>query len=85
MDFQLLTQPVAGSMDINASVSQVNSAIEAPKAAEIVAYAHATLFLPALNTLQKALSGINLQFSWFDCQDITTPSASDHCYCQRTP
>jgi hypothetical protein len=26
-----------------------------------------------------------LQFSWFDCQDITTPSASDHCYCQRTP
>jgi hypothetical protein len=53
--FQLSTQPVTGLMDIDASVSQVNSTIGAPNAAELIAYAHATLFSLALNTLQKAL------------------------------
>jgi hypothetical protein len=53
--FQLSTQTAAGSTDINANVSQVNSAIGAPKAAELVAYAHATLFSLALDALQKAL------------------------------
>jgi hypothetical protein len=42
-------------MDINANISQVNSVIGAAKAAELVAYAHATLFSLALEALQKAL------------------------------
>lgn len=48
-------QTVVGSTDINAGVSQVHSAIEAPKAAELAKYAHATLFSLVLDTLQKAL------------------------------
>jgi hypothetical protein len=37
----------------NTIVPQVNSAIGAPKAVELVAYSHATLFSPALSTLEK--------------------------------
>jgi hypothetical protein len=39
----------------NTIVPQVNSAIGAPKAVKLVAYSHATLFLPALSTLEKVL------------------------------
>lgn len=53
--FQLPTPTVLVPPTNNTIVPQVNSAIRAPKAAELVAYSHATLFLPALSTLEKAL------------------------------
>jgi hypothetical protein len=53
--FQLPTSDTTMPLTNNAITTQVNSAIRAPKAAELVAYAHATLFSPALDTLEKAL------------------------------
>jgi len=53
--FQLPTPTVNVPTSNNFMVPQVNSAIGAPKVAELVAYAHATLFSPALDTLERAL------------------------------
>ena len=53
--FQLPTSDTTMPLTNNAITTQVNSAIGAPKAVELVAYAHATLFSPALDTLEKAL------------------------------
>jgi hypothetical protein len=53
--FQLLMPAVPVLPTNNTIVPQVNSAIGAPKAVELVAYSHATLFLPALSTLEKVL------------------------------
>jgi hypothetical protein len=53
--FQLPTPAITSPQTNNEITPQVNSAIGAPKAAELVAYAHATLFSPALDTLEKAL------------------------------
>mmetsp|Transcript_17787 Transcript_17787/g.32152 ORF Transcript_17787/g.32152 Transcript_17787/m.32152 type:complete len:91 (-) Transcript_17787:59-331(-) len=48
----------SGVVIVEAKVPPVfceQSAIGAPKAVELVAYSHATLFLPALSTLEKTL------------------------------
>jgi hypothetical protein len=41
--------------DNDSMLPQMNSAIGAPKAAELVVYSHATLFSPAISTLEQAL------------------------------
>jgi hypothetical protein len=41
--------------DDNSMLPQMNSAIGALKAAELVVYSHVTLFSPAISTLEQAL------------------------------
>jgi hypothetical protein len=53
--FQLPTNDLPVLPDNNSMLPQMNSAIGAPKAAELVVYSHATLFSPAISTLEQAL------------------------------
>jgi hypothetical protein len=53
--FQLPTNDSPVLPDDNSMLPQMNSAIGAPKAAELVVYSHATLFSPAISTLEQAL------------------------------
>jgi hypothetical protein len=52
--FQLPTNDLPVLPDDNSMLPQMNSAIGAPKVAELV-YSHATLFSPAISTLEQAL------------------------------
>jgi hypothetical protein len=53
--FQLPTNNSPVLPDNNSMLPQMNSAIGAPKVAELVVYSHATLFSPAISTLELAL------------------------------
>jgi hypothetical protein len=53
--FQLPTNDSPVLPDDNSMLPQMNSAIGAPKVAELVVYSHATLFSPAISTLEQAL------------------------------
>jgi hypothetical protein len=53
--FQLPTNNLPVLPDENSMLPQMNSANGAPKAAELVVYSHATLFSPAISTLEQAL------------------------------
>ena len=53
--FHLPSPEMSGPSPPISNVSQVNSALGAPKAAELVARSHATLFSPALETLEQAV------------------------------
>jgi hypothetical protein len=53
--FQLPTNDSPVLPNDNSMLPQMNSAIGAPKAAELVVYSHATLFSPAISTLEQAL------------------------------